>query len=135
MKSSTIAALTGNGTWNNRDGKLMYAFIVELHDGTHGECNSVSETPPYGVGDTVFYEQTGTSPKGTPKLKISKNAPRESGASYSYKKVDVVGIQWALNAARETLVSRGEEVTLQNLDAWAQRLIELRDEIAKNLES
>ena len=135
MKQSTIASLTGNGTWNTRDGKLMYSFIIELHDGAHGECNSVSETPPYKVGDSVYYSETGTTPKGTPKLKVSKNPPRNSAPSYSYKKADVVGIQWALNAARETLVSRGEEVTLSNLDLWSQKLIELRDEIANKLES
>ena len=65
-------------------------------------------------------------------MKIHKN-PSQPRGGYSYnKKGDPVGTQWAINAARECLLSRGEDVSIENLKLWANMLIKMRDEIVEN---
>jgi len=136
MKQANIQSLQFAKTWQNREGKTMYQFEIELDDGVYGECNSISEKPPYQVGDTIYYEINGQSPRGANRMKIHKNPSKPQGASYSYnKKGDPVGTQWALNAARECLLARAEEVTLPNLEAWAESLLSLRNQIMKKNES
>lgn len=133
MKQTTCDQLTANGTWINRSGGTMYQFEIVLGDGSAGEVNSVSEKPPYAVGDTVYYEENGASPQGTPKFKVSKNPPAHTFAyNGPASKGDTVGTQWAINCARETLVSRGEDVTVESLEVWAKELIQLRDLIVAN---
>lgn len=58
--------------WESQYG-LMYPFYVVLEDGGAGTANSKTEQPAYKVGDTVGYEVTGHTPKGAPKLKITRN--------------------------------------------------------------
>jgi len=80
MVQAQVESIQGNGDWKSKyDGSTMYSFVVSFADGTVGEANSKSETPPYAVGDMVYYTKTGMSPKGNAKLKISKNQPPEGG--------------------------------------------------------
>src|SRR6478609_9354236 len=58
--------------WESQYG-LMYPFYIVLEDGGAGTANSKTETPAYKVGDAVGYDITGHSPKGVPKLKITRN--------------------------------------------------------------
>lgn len=58
--------------WESQYG-LMYPFYIVMEDGTAGTTNSKTETPPYKVGDTVGYDLNGSTPKGVPKLKITRN--------------------------------------------------------------
>lgn len=58
--------------WESQYG-LMYPFYVVMEDGGAGTVNSKTDTPAYKVGDTVGYDVTGSSPKGVPKLKITRN--------------------------------------------------------------
>lgn len=133
MKQANIQGLQFAKTWQNREGKTMFQFEIELDDGVYGECNSISENPPYKVGETIYYEINGQSPQGVNRMKIHKNPSQPRGGSYSYnKKGDPVGTQWAINAARECLLARGEDVSIQNLQLWANMLIKMRDEIVEN---
>ena len=80
MTQAQIESIQGNGDWISKyDGSPMYSFIIAFNDGTVGEANSKSETPPYAVGDTVYYAKTGKSPKGNDKLKVTKNLPPQGG--------------------------------------------------------
>lgn len=80
MQQAQIESIQGNGDWTSKyDGSTMYSFIIALNDGTVGEANSKSSTPPYAVGDTVYYAKTGKSPKGNDKLKVTKNLPPQGG--------------------------------------------------------
>ncbi len=58
--------------WESQYG-LMYPFYIVLEDGGAGTANSKTQEPAYKVGDTVGYDVTGNSPKGVPKLKITRN--------------------------------------------------------------
>ena len=88
----------------------MYSFIISFKDGTIGEANSKSSTPPYAVGDTVHYTKNGKSPKGNDKLKVSKNPPPPGGFQQFQKPnpnkdkqivrgmcFKVAGMAWACN--------------------------------------
>ncbi len=80
MVQAQIESIQGNGDWKSTyDGSTMYSFIISFNDGTIGEANSKSSTPPYAVGDTVHYTKNGKSPKGNDKLKVSKNPPPPGG--------------------------------------------------------
>ena len=73
MGKTTIKSIQANGTWEGKFG-LMYQFEVEMEDGTVGEANSKSETPPYSQGSTVWYDVKGETKYGK-KLKISTSDP------------------------------------------------------------
>ncbi len=80
MVQAQIESIQGNGDWTSTyDGSTMYSFIIAFNDGTVGEANAKSSTPPYAVGDTVHYTKNGKSPKGNDKLKVSKNPPPPGG--------------------------------------------------------
>ena len=81
MKISRITAIEPDGkAWTPRNSTTpLYPFLVSFADGMKGQANSKSEPPPYAVGDDVGYEQTGTSPRGVPKLKIDRKAAAEGG--------------------------------------------------------
>ena len=138
MKQATLSSLQGNGTWNTNQGKLMYAFHVQLSDGVAGECNSISETPPYAVGDNVYYEIKGQSPKGTPKLKISTSPPFQGtshGGTPRNRAEDIKRIEasWAINSSILALgILKGDRDTyLNTVEAMARKLLLRRDSIAK----
>lgn len=137
MKQATLSSLQGNGTWNTNQGKLMYAFHVQLSDGVAGECNSISETPPYKVGDNVYYEIKGQSPKGTPRLKVSTSPPFQGTARQQPVNKDEttkrIEASWAINAAISSLgVLKGDKDTyLNRVEAMGRELLLRRDSIVK----
>ena len=75
IQSAQITRLDPDGKppYQSQNGPL-YGFRVEFDNGQGGLVNSKSQTPPYGVGQTVYYEVTGQVGKLN-KLKISKNPP------------------------------------------------------------
>jgi hypothetical protein len=80
MVQAQIESIQGLGDWKSTyDGSTMYSFEVAFKDGTVGEANSKSSTPPYAVGDTAYYVKNGKTPKGADKLKITKNPPPPGG--------------------------------------------------------
>ena len=137
MKQATLSSLQGNGTWTTNQGKLMYAFHVQLSDGVAGECNSISETPPYKVGDNVYYEIKGQSPKGTPRLKVSPSPPFQGTARQQPVNKDEttrrIEASWAINAAISSLgILKGDKDTyLNRVEAMGRELLLRRDSIVK----
>ena len=80
MIKTTIKAIQSNGTWEGKYG-VMYQFEVELEDSTVGEVNAKTETPPYAVGSTVWYEIKGETKYGK-KLKITTSDPDGHKSSF-----------------------------------------------------
>ena len=138
MIQATLSSLQGNGTWTTNQGKLMYAFHVQLSDGVAGECNSISETPPYAVGDNVYYEIKGQSPKGTPRLKVSTSppfqgtaqSPKPTNRSEDIKRIEA---SWAINSSILALgILKGDrEPYLNAVESMARELLNRRDSIVK----
>ena len=137
MIQATLSSLQGNGTWTTNQGKLMYAFHVQLSDGVAGECNSISETPPYAVGDNVYYEIKGQSPKGTPRLKVSTSPPFQGTARQQPVNKDEttkrIEASWAINVAVNSLgILKGDrEPYLNAVESMARELLLRRDSIVK----
>lgn len=136
MKQATLSSLQGNGTWTTSQGKLMYAFHVQLSDGVAGECNSISETPPYAVGDNVYYEIKGQSPKGTPRLKVSTSPPFQGTARPPVNKDETtkrIEASWAINVAVNSLgiLKADKDTYLDTVEAMARELLLRRDSIVK----
>lgn len=78
MNIAKILQIEPNGNpFTNAHG-TMYPWIVTFDDQMSGEANTKSQQPAYRVGDVVGYEQTGSSPRGTPKLKIDRNAAQNA---------------------------------------------------------
>jgi hypothetical protein len=78
MVQAQIESIQGKGDWKGKYG-TMYTFEISFNDGTVGEANSKSETPPYGVGDEVYYEVLSNNERWGKKLKVSKNPPQQGG--------------------------------------------------------
>lgn len=84
MPQATITAIKYKSSFASQfggpDGQ-MHSFIVDFDDGTCGEANSKSQTPPYREGDTMEYTVTKDDPKWGKKLKIGKPgfAPQGGG--------------------------------------------------------
>ena len=136
MIQATLSSLQGNGTWTTNQGKLMYAFHVQLSDGVAGECNSISETPPYAIGDNVWYEIKGQSPKGTPRLKVSTSPPFQGTAKQPVNKDETtkrIEASWAINVAVSSLgILKGDrDIYLDTVEAMARELLLRRDSIVK----
>jgi len=68
--------------WESQYG-LMYPFYVVLEDGGAGTTNSKTEQPPYKVGDSVGYDITGSTPRGVPKIKITRNPKPGEGTVWT----------------------------------------------------
>ena len=75
MVQAQIESIQGKGDWKGQHG-TMYTFEISFNDGTVGEANSKSETPPYKVGDEVWYEVKSNNERWGKKLKVSKTAPQ-----------------------------------------------------------
>jgi len=73
MEKSVITHVTGNGQWEGNYG-VMYTIVVQFENGEEVEANSKTQTPPYSVGDTVWYEITKEGQYGK-KAKITKQDP------------------------------------------------------------
>ena len=58
---------TANGTF--------FAFVYEFAGGVLGTANHKTANSPFAIGQEVYVEVVGQSPKGVSKLKLSKNPP------------------------------------------------------------
>jgi len=104
MVQAQIESIQGKGDWKGKYG-TMYTFEISLNDGTVGEANSKSETPPYGVGDEVYYEVLSNNERWGKKLKVSKNPPQQGFTPQPNPKKDkqiirgmcfkIAGMAWA----------------------------------------
>ncbi len=140
MNKSKIDELVGNGTWEGQYG-MMYSFNIRLEDGTEGEVNSKSETPPYGVGDDVWYEVKQETAFGK-KLKVSTQDPAQrptGGFAGGGRKKEDPALQkriensWAIQTAIQVMGPKPDEVTFSAyslvVEDTALSLLKLRDSI------
>tara|TARA_R100000655_G_scaffold109929_1_gene166402 strand:+ start:3405 stop:3806 length:402 start_codon:yes stop_codon:yes gene_type:complete len=128
IKTSKVARVTGNGTWEGKFG-LMYKFEIEMENGDLGENMSKSQECKFKEGETTEYEFIdGQYPKIKP---VNNFQPK---ANYSSSGSDVQeNIRWAqsLNIANLQLChklitnSEVEEVAVE----WYNRLKNGKPEI------
>tara|TARA_R110002020_G_scaffold385470_3_gene596385 strand:- start:2564 stop:3028 length:465 start_codon:yes stop_codon:yes gene_type:complete len=139
MKETKIKSIQSNGTWESKFG-LMYQFEVELEDGTLGEANSKSETPPYSQGSTVWYDVKAETPYGK-KLKISTSDPNANQntsyvapANMSSDTQKRIENSWAVQTAIQVygaIPQTGYDLKtyLDRVSELAPRLLEMRDNV------
>jgi hypothetical protein len=140
MTKTTIKAIQSNGTWEGKYG-VMYQFEVELEDSTVGEVNAKTETPPYAVGSTVWYEIKGETKYGK-KLKITTSDPDQQSGGFkapapqgsdTQKRIEnswAVGIAVQICGPLSTANVSLEEY-LKIIDDLAPRMLDMRDNVSK----
>jgi hypothetical protein len=83
MRICKITNIKSDGKpWESQYG-TMYPLYVVLEDGGAGTTNSKTEVPPYKVGDSVGYDITGSTPRGVPKIKITRNPKPGEGTAWT----------------------------------------------------
>ena len=140
MKETKIKSIQANGTWDGQYG-TMYQFEVELEDGTVGEANSKSQTPPYSQGSTVWYDVKAETKYGK-KLKITTsnpNAHQQKPSSFAPQSSDTqmrIENSWAVQTAIQVygaIPQTGYDLKtyLDRVNELAPKLLEMRDNVGK----
>ena len=141
MKETKIKSIQSNGTWEGKYG-MMYQFEVELEDGTVGEANSKSQTPPYSQGSTVWYDVKAETQYGK-KLKITTSDPNGhqqstyvAPANMSSDTQTRIENSWAVQTAIQVygpIPQTGYDLKtyLDRVSELAPRLLEMRDNVGK----
>ena len=140
MIKTTIKTIQANGTWEGKFG-VMYQFEVELEDSTVGEVNAKTETPPYTVGSTVWYEIKGENAYGK-KLKITTSDPDQQSGGFKAPAPQGSDTQtriensWAVQTAIQIygpIPQTGFDIEtyLKKVADLAPRMLEMRDEVSK----
>lgn len=135
--NATVKAIQSNGTFEDKQGKLKYKqeVTLELPDKSIAtvEANSVTQDPPYKVGDAVTYNCWGEF-KGVAKVSMQKEkgnfSPSNGSKSFQRNQASIIA-QYAFREANLMLISNGygEDVntTSQRLDkttALAELILE-----------
>ena len=118
MKTSTITAVQGNGTWEGPHG-LLYSYEVRLANGDHILLNAKSNNA-FMTGDELNYELTGKTDRNqTPYAKkvnpnftgqqrqVGAYAPPASGGDDRNKAIEV---QMAFKAAMDYVCMQKEPI-------------------------
>ncbi len=140
MTKTTIKTIQANGTWEGKFG-VMYQFEVELEDSTVGEVNAKTETPPYAVGSTVWYEVKGETKYGK-KLKITTSDPnqqQQSQSNFAPQGSDTqtkIENSWAVQTAIQiygSLPATGYDLQtyLKKVNELAPSMLDMRDNVSK----
>lgn len=106
---TTVKNITQEGTWNTSDGTLFYNQKVELDNGETVQANSKTETPPYGIGDTVEVQITRTTKYG--KQAKVKKFDGSSTTPLSGKNNDQIGRLACIKASAEFYAQRTASVS------------------------
>lgn len=124
MATSTIAQLRTNvGTWTNSQGTTYFKNNVALANGVQGTSLSQSETPPYGVGDEVEYEERRNQHGTTLKIrKAGGNFGQGGGNRYNGGANKHASIM-RQNAMRTAAMMLGEGRSLHEYQTRAAELI------------
>ena len=144
MKETKIKSIQSNGTWEGKYG-MMYQFEVELEDGTVGEANSKSQTPPYSQGSTVWYDVKAETQYGK-KLKISTSDPsghQQKPSSFAPQSSDTqmrIENSWAVQTAIKVygpIPQTGYDLKtyLDRVNELAPKLLQMRDNVNKPAEA
>ena len=123
MKTSTISAVQGNGTWEGPHG-LLYSYEVRLNNGDHILLNAKSENA-FSIGQELSYELTGKTDRNqTPYAKKvnpqftanrAQAAPSYGGGEDRNKAIEV---QMAFKCAMEYVCMQKEPIV--NVVEYAQ---------------
>lgn len=115
MKTSTISAVQGNGTWEGPHG-LLYSYEVRLNNGDHILLNAKSENA-FSIGQELSYELTGKTDRNqTPYAKKvnpqftanrAPSAPSYGGGDDRNKAIEV---QMAFKCAMEYVCMQKEPI-------------------------
>ena len=117
MKSSTITAVQGNGTWEGPHG-LLYSYEVRLANGDHILLNAKSENA-FQIGTDLSYELTGktdrnqtpyakkVNPQFTQQRSAGSFAPPSGGGDDRQKSIEV---QMSFKAAVDYCISKNENI-------------------------
>lgn len=74
MNKMLIDYIRPDGQFETANG-IFFAFVYEFAGGVLGTANHKTANSPFTVGQEVYVEVVGQSPKGVSKLKLSKNPP------------------------------------------------------------
>lgn len=137
MKQAKVKHLQGNGGYNSSHGYMYtHECTVEETDGTliTGEVASKGESPPYVIGDDIWYEIKTTHPQYGHKLKVTKTPPDQHGAprpaaAHQPGGQDRIGNQWAIRDAVNMLHLQGNPIHFQTVAAVARELVKMRDNL------
>ena len=116
MKTSTITAVQGNGTWEGPHG-LLYSYEVRLNNGDHILLNAKSENA-FNVGQELSYELTGktdrnqtpyakkVNPNFTQQRPVGSYTPPAGGDDRS----KAIEVQMAFKAAMDYVCAKNENI-------------------------
>lgn len=74
MEKLLIDYIRPDGQFDTANG-TFFCFVYEFQGGLLGQANHKTSESPFSVGQEVYVEVVGSSPKGVKKLKLSKNPP------------------------------------------------------------
>ena len=115
MKTSTISAVQGNGTWEGPHG-LLYSYEVRLNNGDHILLNAKSENP-FSIGQELSYELTGKTDRNqTPYAKkvnpqfTANRAPAAPSYGGGDDRNKAIEVQMAFKCAMEYVCMQKEPI-------------------------
>jgi hypothetical protein len=123
MKTSTISAVQGNGTWEGPHG-LLYSYEVRLNNGDHILLNAKSNNA-FMTGDELNYELTGKTDRNqTPYAKkvnpqfTANRAPAAPSYGGGDDRNKAIEVQMAFKCAMEYVCMQKEPIV--NVVEYAQ---------------
>ena len=115
MKTSTISAVQGNGTWEGPHG-LLYSYEVRLNNGDHILLNAKSENA-FSIGQELSYELTGKTDRNqTPYAKkvnpqfTANRAPAAPSYGGGDDRNKAIEVQMAFKCAMEYVCMQKESI-------------------------
>ena len=144
MRTGTITSIENeNNSWTSRNGGTFHDYTVGLTDKESGEeisgqaSSTDPQSPPYAVGDEVFYESR-PSAYGL-KLKIKKEMMENQGTvllpsgtpAASGGRLQEISTQWALGRATEVINYQTGPDYWDDVKYFATRLLEVKEAIIK----
>lgn len=100
-KVSKVTSIVGDGTWNTKDGMLMYKYQYEMEDGGKLSASHQSENK-FAIGDEVEYEIKGTNTYGS---YGSVSKPFQGGGNSFTSKVKGNNRSFALSYAKDIAIA------------------------------
>lgn len=125
-KTSKVKQVMGAGTWNSKDGKLMYKYDYNMEDGAILSASHQSENK-FSVGDEVEYEIKGTNTYGS----YGSVAKPGGGSGGGYGKGKGNNRSFALSYAKDLAVVKcqmKDDITTDQILAIAEKFVNWLDE-------
>ena len=127
MKTSTISAVQGNGTWEGPHG-LLYSYEVRLNNGDHILLNAKSDNA-FSIGQELNYELTGKTDRNqTPYAKkvnpqfTANRAPAAPSYGGGEDRNKAIEVQMSFKCAMEYVCMQKEPIV--NIVEYAKFIYE-----------